>query len=127
MLGFGRSIFGAMGGRGAALDAAVAYSNILFGGAVVIWSTNVLSAVVRGAGNMLLPSLMLLATAFVHLLLCPLLVFGWGPVPADGRPRRRRQHALRQRRRGAGPRRLTCCAATAPSTCTARRGACGPA
>jgi putative MATE family efflux protein len=86
MLGFGRSIFGAMGGRGAALDAAVAYSDILFGGAAIVWSTNVLSSVVRGTGNMLLPSLMLLAMAFVHLLLCPLLVFGWGPIPGLGVP-----------------------------------------
>ncbi len=84
LLGFGRGIFGGMGGSGAALDAALAYSNVLFSGAVVIWFTNVLAAVVRGAGNMLLPSLLLLGTALLHLVLCPLLVFGWGPVPALG-------------------------------------------
>ncbi len=84
LLGFGRAVFAAMGGTGAALSAALAYSNVLFGGAIVIWSANVLAAVVRGAGNMLLPSLMLLGTALVHLALCPLLVFGWGPVPALG-------------------------------------------
>ena len=43
-----------------------------------------LAAVVRGAGNMLLPSLMLLGTAAVHLVLCPLLVFGWGPFHGLG-------------------------------------------
>jgi putative MATE family efflux protein len=84
MLGFGRSIFTAMGGRDAALDAALSYANVLFAGAAVIWSANVLAAVVRGAGNMLLPALMLLATALIHLLLCPLLVFGWGPVTGLG-------------------------------------------
>ena len=84
LLGFGRSIFGAMGGRGAALDAALSYANVLFSGAFVIWATNVLGAVVRGAGNMLLPALMLVATALIHLALCPLLVFGWGPVPGQG-------------------------------------------
>lgn len=84
LLGFGRGIFGGMGGRGAALDAALAYSNVLFSGAVVIWFTNVLAAVVRGAGNMLLPSVLMLGTAVLHLVLCPLLVFGWGPVPALG-------------------------------------------
>ena len=84
LLGFGRTVFAAMGGTGAALSAALDYSDILFGGAIVIWSANVLAAVVRGAGNMLLPSLMLLGTALVHLALCPLLVFGWGPVPALG-------------------------------------------
>ena len=84
LLAFGRGIFGGMGGRGAALDAALAYANVLFSGAVIIWFTNVLAAVVRGAGNMLLPSLLLLGTALLHLLLCPLLVFGWGPVPGLG-------------------------------------------
>ncbi len=84
LLGFGRGIYSAMGGRGAALETALAYSSVLFGGAVVIWLTNVLAAVVRGAGNMLLPSLMLLGTAVLHVMLCPLLVFGWGPVPGFG-------------------------------------------
>jgi len=84
MLGFGGAIYGAMGGREAALDAALAYSTVLFGGALVIWLANILAAIVRGAGNMLLPSLMLTATAAVHLLLCPLLVFGWGPLAGLG-------------------------------------------
>ena len=84
LLGFGRGIYGGMGGQGAALDAALAYSNVLFGGAAVIWFTNVLAGIVRGAGNMLLPSVLLLATALLHLVLCPLLVFGWGPVPGLG-------------------------------------------
>jgi len=86
LLGFGRNVFAAMGGRGAALDTALAYSNVLFGGAIVIWATNVLGAVVRGAGNMLLPALMLVLTALIHLVLCPTLVFGWGPIPGLGVP-----------------------------------------
>lgn len=84
LLGFGRGIFAAMGGRGAALEAAVSYANVLFSGALVIWATYVLGAVVRGAGNMLLPALMLVLTAVIHLVLCPLLVFGWGPMPGLG-------------------------------------------
>jgi putative MATE family efflux protein len=84
LLGLGREVYAAMGGRGAALDAALAYSNTLFGGAIVIWATNVLAAVVRGTGNMLLPAVMLVVTALVHVVLCPTLVFGWGPVPAWG-------------------------------------------
>lgn len=86
MLGFGRNVFAAMGGRGASLDAALAYSNVLFSGAIVIWTTNVLGAVVRGTGNMLLPALLLVMTAIIHLVLCPMLVFGWGPIPALGVP-----------------------------------------
>jgi putative MATE family efflux protein len=84
MLGFGRQIFSTMGGRGETISAALAYSNVLFGGAVVIWATNVLGAIVRGAGNMSLPAIMLVLTALIHLGLCPLLVFGWGPIPGLG-------------------------------------------
>lgn len=84
MLGFGREIYVLMGGRAAALNAAMAYSNVFFGGVLVIWLTNVLAAIVRGSGNMLVPSLMLMAAAGAHLMLCPLLVFGWGPWAGFG-------------------------------------------
>src|SRR5690606_35019816 len=84
MLGLGRGIFSGMGGQGAALEAALAYSTVLFSGAAIIWFTNVLAAVVRGLGNMMLPAALLFGTALLHLALVPLLVFGWGPVPALG-------------------------------------------
>ena len=84
LLGYGRPVYALMGGRGAALEAALAYSNVMFGGAVVIWFTNVLGAVVRGTGNMLLPAVMLVATALIHVVLCPTLVCGWGPIPGLG-------------------------------------------
>ena len=74
----GRRIFNAFGGRGEALEQAVAYSRVLFGGALVTWFTNVLAGAVRGSGQMLLASLALVGAACVHLLLCPLLVFGAG-------------------------------------------------
>lgn len=84
MLGFGRQIYAAMGGKGAALAAALGYSTVLFGGALVICLANILAAIVRGAGNMLLPSALLTATCVVHLMLCPLLVLGWGPLTGFG-------------------------------------------
>lgn len=79
MLGFGRNIYTLMGGKAATLNAAMAYSNVFFGGVLAIWLTNVLAGIVRGSGNMLLPSMMLMAAAGAHVLLSPLLVFGWGP------------------------------------------------
>jgi putative MATE family efflux protein len=82
--GLGAVAYVAMGGRGPALDAALAYSNVIFGGAAVVWLTTVAAGVVRGAGNMLLPSLSLLGAAAIHVVLCPLLVFGWGPVAGLG-------------------------------------------
>lgn len=84
MLNWGREVYSAMGGKGAALDAALAYSVVLFGGSLVTWWLNVLAAIVRGSGNMVLPSTMMVATALIHLATCPLLVFGWGPMSGLG-------------------------------------------
>lgn len=84
MLSWGKEVYSAMGGTGTALDAALAYSAILFGGSLVTWWLNVLAAIVRGSGNMVLPSTMMVTTALIHLATCPLLVFGWGPVHGLG-------------------------------------------
>lgn len=84
MLGLGPQIFRSMGGQGETLSIALTYSNTLFLGASTIWFTSTLSAIVRGCGNMAMPSLMLIITALLHLALCPALVFGWGPLPAFG-------------------------------------------
>jgi len=84
LLGVGRVIYAGMGGREGALNDALAYSNVLFGGAIAIWLSNVAGAIVRGAGNMLLPAVALVGTALLHVVLCPLLVFGWGSWPGLG-------------------------------------------
>ena len=99
LLGFGRGVYAAMGGRGAALDAALAYSNVLFSGAIVIWATNVLGAVVRGTGNMLLPALLLVLTAADPPGAVPDAGLRLGPDTCAGRARRRGQPAGGQRRR----------------------------
>jgi Na+-driven multidrug efflux pump len=46
--------------------------------------TNTLAAIVRGSGNMAIPSFMLIGTAVLHAGLCPLLVFGWGAFAGLG-------------------------------------------
>jgi putative MATE family efflux protein len=83
-LSAGHQLYRAMGGHGAALEQALAYSNVLFAGAIVVWAVNVVAGIVRGAGNMLLPSTMLVASALLHVALCPLLVFGLGPFGGLG-------------------------------------------
>jgi len=44
----------------------------------------VLGNAVRGTGNMSLPSGVIVGSVIVHVLISPLLIFGWGPVPALG-------------------------------------------
>src|SRR5689334_23236819 len=57
VIGFGNWIYGtAMGGQGGALSAALTYSNVTFGGAILIWLFNSLANVIRGTGNMMVPA-----------------------------------------------------------------------
>ena len=73
-----------MGGRGGALHAALTYSTLVFAGAPLVWLFNSLSAVIRGTGNMTLPAAVTCTGTMVLIPLSPLLIFGWGPIPALG-------------------------------------------
>jgi MATE family, multidrug efflux pump len=77
-------VFRWMGGRGEALSAALAYSNVAFSGAISICMLNLLGNAVRGTGNMALPATVLLCSVLAHVVISPLLIFGWGPLPALG-------------------------------------------
>jgi putative MATE family efflux protein len=80
----GPALYRAMGGTGGALDSAVAYSNVVFGGAVAYWLFNTLGSVVRGTGNMGLPATTMLMAAVIYVGLSPALVLGWGSFPRLG-------------------------------------------
>lgn len=80
----GEAIYRALGGEGAALEAALRYSDVVFAGSLLVWLGNALASVLRGGGNMLLPATAIIAGVVVLVPLSPLLIFGWGPVPALG-------------------------------------------
>jgi putative MATE family efflux protein len=84
VLGSGSWLYALMGARDGALAQASSYAGVLFAGASAVWTVNVLAGVARGTGNMLAASLALIGTTALHLLLCPLLVFGAGPLPGLG-------------------------------------------
>src|SRR3954454_4296728 len=67
MLLFGRQFFAALGGRDSVLEQACAYSNVLFSGAIAIWLVNTLASVVRGTGDMKIPSATLIAVAAIQI------------------------------------------------------------
>jgi len=73
-----------MGGTGGSLAAALTYSNIVFTGAILLWLYNSLAAIIRGAGNMILPASVTAGGAVVLLPLSPALISGWGPLPHLG-------------------------------------------
>ena len=81
---FGRPLYAAMGGEGASLQAALTYSDVVFAGNILVWLMNALASVIRGTGNMLVPSLAICLGVVLLVPLSPLLIFGWGPVPALG-------------------------------------------
>ena len=78
------TIFGWMGGRGEMLSDALAYANVALGGAICITVLNLLGNAVRGTGNMSLHAGILVGCVVAHIVLSPLLIFGWGPIPALG-------------------------------------------
>ena len=80
----GPALYRAMGGRAATLEAALAYSNVLFAGAVAAWTFNTLTNVVRGTGHMALAAILVLGTSLLQLALSPTLINGWGPFPRLG-------------------------------------------
>ncbi len=81
---YGREIYSAMGGRGASLEAALQYSNVVFVGNVGLWLMNALASVIRGSGNMAFPSLTICIGVALLVPLSPLLIFGYGPIPGFG-------------------------------------------
>lgn len=80
----GPQIYRAMGGEGASLEAALEYSNVVFAGTVLVWLMNALASCIRGTGNMLVPSAAVCLGVFLLIPLSPVLIFGWGPLPALG-------------------------------------------
>lgn len=77
-------VFRWMGGHGEILSAALAYSNVAFGGAICIVMLNILANAVRGTGNMTLPGVVIMSSVIAHIVISPSLIFGWGPIPALG-------------------------------------------
>jgi len=73
-----------LGGRGNVLAQAIGYSQIFFGGAILPWLMNTMAGILRGTGNMKLPSIMILSSAVWQIILGGTLGLGLGPVPQFG-------------------------------------------
>jgi putative MATE family efflux protein len=81
---FGPTLYAALGATGPALEAAVAYSDVLFLGAVPFWIFNAAASILRGGGNTAYPAAAGAAGGLVTLAVSPLVIFGVGPVPPLG-------------------------------------------
>ena len=81
---WGPDFYALLAGQGAVQLQAVQYGQVLFAGAVLVWLLNTLASIVRGTGDMRAPSLALVATAVLQIVLGGALSLGAGPVPALG-------------------------------------------
>lgn len=84
MLLGGEWLFARLGGQGEAQAQAMAYANVAFLGSVFVWLVNTLASVIRGSGNMAVPSMVLLVVALLQVGLGGALGLGWGPFPRLG-------------------------------------------
>jgi putative MATE family efflux protein len=77
----GRALYGFLGGKGRVLEEAISYGQIVFGGGVLFWMTNLLASTLRGRGETFVPSVIIIASSLGTFPLYPMLTLG-----AFGRP-----------------------------------------
>ena len=81
---WGPWLYQLLGGRDAVLLEASAYARVLFSGALWVWLINTLASVLRGTGDMHTPSIALMVTSALQIMVGGVLCLGAGPVPAMG-------------------------------------------
>ena len=77
-------LFRAMGARGAVLENIVDYLTIILGFTPIILLGMFGNNIFRGWGDTLYPMLFMVVGTGFNIVLDPVLIFGWGPVPAMG-------------------------------------------
>lgn len=73
-----------MGAESEAIATGIGYTRIIFGGSMVIMLLFLINGIFRGAGNAMMAMKSLWIANICNILLCPLLIRGWGPVPSFG-------------------------------------------
>jgi putative MATE family efflux protein len=81
---FGPVLFSALGGRDAALAEGLAYARVYSLAVCGVWLTNTLASIVRGTGNMRIPSITIFLASGAQIVIGGLLGLGLGPIPRLG-------------------------------------------
>jgi putative MATE family efflux protein len=81
---FGPALLEVLGGRGQVRAHAMAYMHVFFSGAALPWLMNSMAGILRGTGNMKLPSMMILGAAVLQIICGGALGLGIGPIPQFG-------------------------------------------
>lgn len=80
----GPALYRLLGGTDQVLEVAVRYSTTFFCGVVLIWLMNTMASILRGTGNMRIPSLGIFGAALLQIVLSGVLGLGLGPIPRLG-------------------------------------------
>ena len=81
---FAKDILRVMGASEETVEYGVNYTRILTGGSIVIMLLFLINGIFRGAGDASMAMKSLCIANVANIILCPLLIRGWGPVPAFG-------------------------------------------
>lgn len=78
ILGFGRALYGLLGGEGVVLEAADLYGDRLAAGIFTLWLFNVLASLLRGSGDTIRPAIALGCVLVLHAVIAWVLIFPAG-------------------------------------------------
>lgn len=81
---FAERILRLMGANSKMIAENIVYTRVMFGGNVVIMLLFLINGIFRGAGDASIAMRSLWIANICNIILCPLLIYGWGPVPALG-------------------------------------------
>ena len=81
---FPKEILSLMGGEQSLIDEGYRYTQILFSGNITIILLFLINAIFRGAGNASIAMWALVLSNGLNIILDPIFIFGWGPLPAYG-------------------------------------------
>lgn len=83
-LAFSDQLFGLMGADDAMMPTIKAYIHTWFAGAIFVTLPVIGNAALRANGNAMVPAVVMTIASLVNLVMDPIMIFGFGPIPAMG-------------------------------------------